>query len=138
MYRKYLEKFSKSCQVWFFLPSWFLMIKFHVLNALMTCDFRNSNLTKKSKFDFSVYNWLFHQLTKFQLSINWSWEMFWTMPLGWNYVFGFLISCLKPDKSCTGVESQKSSLLSQNPNFELLVFGEVSWSDQSLCRLESI
>ena len=68
----------------------------YFLNVLTKCGLWNSNLIKKSKFDFSVYSWLFHQLTKFHLSIQWSWEMFWAMKLGKNVGFESLRLYVKP------------------------------------------
>ena len=56
-----------------FISWWTSFICWHVL---MNCDLWHLILTKKSKFDFSLYQLTFDQLTENQLSINWSWGKF--------------------------------------------------------------
>ena len=76
-----------------FLISWWTSFTFW--HVLMNCNLWYLILTKKSKFDFSVYSWLLISWLKIHLSIYWTWEMFWAS-LGQNDAIGLLRSFLKP------------------------------------------
>ena len=87
----------------FWISWWISFIFWHVL---MNCDLWHLNLTKKSKFDFSVYSWLLISWLKIHLSIHWTWAMFWTMLLGKNDAIGLLRSRLKPIDHFLGQKSE--------------------------------
>ena len=63
-------------------------------------------------FDQKIKVWLFSvqltfdQLTKNQLSINWSWGMFWVMALCKDDAIELLRSCLKPTNHFLGQKSE--------------------------------
>ena len=87
-----------------FLIYWW--ISFIFLDFLMNYDLWHLNLTKKSKFNFSIYSWLLISwLKKFICQSN-GLAMFWTISLGQNDAIGLLRSFLKPIYHLLGQKSE--------------------------------
>ena len=87
-----------------FLFSWW--ISFIFFHALMNCDLWYLILTKKSKFDFLVYSWLFDQLTANFICQSNGFAMFWTMSLGHDDSIEPLESCFKSIGHFLGQKSE--------------------------------
>ena len=105
-----LRKFSKLRKFQILKPNLQYLISwwksFTFWHVLMNFEPWHLILTKKSKFDFSVYSWLLISWLKIHLSIHWTWALFWAMSFGQNDAIGLLRSCLKPIDHFLGQKSE--------------------------------
>ena len=129
-----MEVLTFQSEFWIFD---FLMNNLRILTCLDEIWFLKLDFDQKVKICFLVYNWLFHQLTKFHLSIQWSWEIFWAMKLGQHVIFESLILYFKPLDHVLGQKVNDQSFLVKTLICGLSV-SEVILSDQFLRILEHL
>ena len=111
-----------------FLISWWIIFIFW--HALMNCDLWHLILTKKSKFDFSVYRQNFDQLTeKFTCQSN-AIEVFWACWIGQDDAIESLSPCLNPIFHLARSKVRNCLCTVKTLKMTILPFW---WSDQISC-----